>query len=272
MRRASYVAGTFYPGDQTALRQELTKLIRFKGDPVSAFGIIAPHAGYVYSGPIAGLVYGRVEVPETVILLAPNHTGYGKRASLWESGEWDTPLGAVRVDSEVTRALCRQWSGFENAPEAHIQEHSGEVHLPFLMTRNPQVNIAPVVLAMRDPEAIDQAAQAIADVVREAENQGKKIMVVASTDMNHFDDDATTRKKDALARERVLAMDPDGLLEVVAREDISMCGAVPTAIMMKAAMLSGRGEEHVEEVGYDTSAATSGDFSRVVGYFGAIVR
>ena len=268
MIRKPAVAGQFYPGSPEALRAFLDETVQPPaGGAGPAAGVMVPHAGYVYSGRVAGEVFARVAVPDAVILLGPNHTGLGTEASVAPPGAWATPLGPVPVDADLARALLAASPLFQEDGLAHAHEHSLEVQLPFLVHRNPGVRIVPVALALRRR---DDAAEAGRAVAQAAAGHPGPVLVVASTDMTHYEPEARAREKDRLALERVLAVDPEGLLAAVRRHDISMCGAVPTAVMLEAAHRLGASD--AELVRYTTSAEASGDTRRVVGYAGVVVR
>jgi len=267
MFRDSVVAGQFYPGNREDLLAMLEEMTISPEPPTPAFGIIAPHAGYVYSGTVAGEVYAGVEIPDRVILLNPNHTGFGVRAGMWEHGTWRTPLGDVKIDDDLGRRLKEKAPLLQHSPKSHQFEHSGEVQLPFIQYRNPNAKILPICLMGLHWEDIEVLARAIAEVVKEEDG---KVLVIASTDMNHFDSDDVTRDKDRHAIERIKALDAKGLIETTRRKDVSMCGVYATAVMLFAARIYG--VKDVTEVAYDTSATYSGDTSRVVGYYGAVVR
>ena len=267
MFRDAVVAGQFYPGNREALLGMLEEMTVSQQPPAPAFGLIAPHAGYVYSGPVAGKVYAEVEVPDRIILLNPNHTGFGVRAAMWEQGSWRTPLGDVTIDDDLGRRLKEKAPMLQHSPKSHQFEHSAEVHLPFIQYRNPRAKILPICLMGLQWEHIEVLAKAIAGVQQEEDGN---ILVIASTDMNHFDSDEVTRRKDRHAIERINALDARGLIDVTRSKDISMCGVYATAVMLYAARIYGVKE--VVETAYDTSATHSHDSSRVVGYYGAIVR
>jgi AmmeMemoRadiSam system protein B len=225
--------------------------------------MIAPHAGYMYSGQVAGATYARVDVPGRVIVLCPNHTGMGKRVAAWPDGAWATPLGRVLVNEALTRELIETGLAAPDR-EAHRHEHSLEVQLPFLQLRNPEVSIAAVCLG---PLSFDRCQELGAQLARIARRH--QALVVASSDMSHHLPAAEARAKDQLALDRVLALDPRGLHEVVSREHISMCGSVPATVMLVAAVEMGARE--AELVRYATSGDATGDDRSVVGYAGVMV-
>lgn len=268
MLRKACVSGRFYPGESGELRETVRALAAAVPGTAKkpALGIIVPHAGHVYSGAVAGAVYGRLAIPPLVVMLGPNHTGQGPDFSLWPDGSWQTPLGAVAV-SPLARGLLAASAFLEADYSAHLAEHSLEVQVPFLQVCGPpDIAVIPVAIACCEPEAIAGFARELAAFVR---GPGAGALILASSDMSHFETDERTREKDGLALEAVRALDPEKLVDRVARFNISMCGFAPAAVMLQAARELGACT--AEQVAYDTSAATSGDYRRAVGYAGVIV-
>lgn len=270
MEREPAVAGRFYPSSPRKLAEEVARLLAGRtggragtAPPRPALGVLSPHAGYVYSGAVAGATWARVEVPDRVIVLCPNHTGEGQRVALWPGGAWRTPLGLVPVDEEVTREILE--SGLATPDrEAHRNEHALEVQLPFLQLRRPGVSIAALCVAGLPFERCAELGEALARV---AARHGA--LVVASSDMSHYVPAALARRKDRLAIDRMLALDARGLHELVESEGISMCGFVPATIMVVAAVAAGARE--AELVRYGTSGDVTGDDGSVVGYAGLLL-
>jgi len=264
------VAGRFYPGDPDDLRAEaigyLTPASPASQAPVRALGCIAPHAGYMYSGHVAGAVFARAEVPKRCIVLCPNHTGMGRALAIMSEGAWETPLGAVPIDTELAAALKERFPALNEDSAAHRAEHAAEVELPFLTLRQPELRFVPIALGTREFEILEQLGKALADVVAA---QQDPILIVASSDMNHYESDALTRVKDHRAIERILTIDPRGLFDVVTQQDISMCGFGPAVAMLTAARQLGA--KSAELVKYATSGDISGDRDKVVGYAGVVV-
>jgi MEMO1 family protein len=264
------VAGRFYPDDPDDLRAEaigyLTQASSVDQTPLRAFGCIAPHAGYMYSGHVAGAVFARVEVPKRCIVLCPNHTGMGRALAIMSEGAWETPLGAVPIDAELAAALKERFPALNEDSAAHRAEHAAEVELPFLLLRQPGLTFVPIALGTRQFEVLEQLGKALADVIAA---QGDPVLIVASSDMNHYESDALTRVKDHRAIERILTIDPRGLFDVVTQQDISMCGFGPAVAMLTAARQLGA--TSAELVKYATSGDISGDRDRVVGYAGVVV-
>ncbi|HUC28355.1 MAG TPA: AmmeMemoRadiSam system protein B [Candidatus Acidoferrum sp.] len=264
------VAGRFYPRDPKDLRAEargyLSQAQFLNEPPLRALGCIAPHAGYMYSGHVAGAVFSRIEVPRRCFLLCPNHTGMGRALAVNSEGAWETPLGEVPVDVELASALKQRFPALHEDSAAHRAEHAAEVELPFLQLRQPDLIFVPIALGTGQFEPLEQLGLAIADVIRA---QKESVLIVASSDMNHYESDRVTRIKDQQAIERILSLDPRGLYDVVTQQDISMCGFGPAVAMLTA----GRqlGAKSAELVKYATSGDISGDRDAVVGYAGVVI-
>jgi AmmeMemoRadiSam system protein B len=264
------VAGRFYPSDPEDLRAEaqgyLSQASSTNQTPVRALGCIAPHAGYVYSGHVAGAVFARVEVPRRCIVLCSNHTGMGRALAIMSDGAWQTPLGDVPIDGELAGALKGRFPDLQEDSAAHRAEHAAEVELPFLLLRQPALRFVPIALGTGQFEILEQLGKALADVIAA---QNDSILIVASSDMNHYESDTVTRVKDHRAIERILTLDARGLFDVVTQQSISMCGFGPAVAMLTAARQLGA--KSAELVKYATSGDVSGDRERVVGYAGAVV-
>jgi hypothetical protein len=265
--RVPAVAGRFYPGDEHSLRAQVQRFIGAAGEGTPALGLMAPHAGYVYSGAVAGETFAQVKVPGRVIVLAPNHTGRGVRGSVWPGGAWRVPVGTVAVDEEVRDKLLGAAPLLEPDRRAHEHEHSLEVQLPFLLARNPAVRLTAITLSGIGRDECLALGRAIASVVRDL---GGDILVCASSDMSHYISAREAAARDQLALDRMIALDPEGLYDVVEREDISMCGFMPATVMLAATVALGATTATV--VRYASSGDVSGDFETVVGYAGVVVR
>jgi AmmeMemoRadiSam system protein B len=269
--RRPAVAGRFYPRDPNDLRTEVQGYLSpsdfVNQAPMQAKGCIAPHAGYMFSGHVAGAVFARVDVPRRCIVLCPNHTGMGRALAIVSEGAWETPLGEVPIDAELAAALKQRYPALQEDSAAHRAEHASEVELPFLQLRQPELTFVPIALGTAQFEPLDLLGQALADVVAE---QKDPVLIVASSDMNHYESDSVTRVKDHRAIERILTLDPRGLYDVVTQQDISMCGFGPAVAMLTAARRLGA--KSAELVKYATSGDVSGDRDRVVGYAGIVVR
>lgn len=268
--RHAAVAGRFYPDDPDDLRAEalayLAQTNSTNQTPVRALGCIAPHAGYMYSGHVAGAVFARVEVPERCIVMCPNHTGMGRALAIMSEGAWQTPLGEVAIDAALAEALKARFPALQEDSAAHRAEHAAEVELPFLMLRQPELKFVPIALGTGQFEVLEQLGKALADVIAV---QNDSVLIVASSDMNHYESDVVTRAKDHRALERILSLDPRGLFDVVTQQNISMCGFGPAVAMLTAARQLGA--KSAELVKYATSGDVSGDRNMVVGYAGIVV-
>lgn len=267
MVREPSVAGRFYSGTRDALLHEVHEYVDLPVEKVPAIGCVAPHAGYMYSGHVAGAVYARLKLPTRFIVLCPNHTGMGKPVSMMSTGTWRTPLGEVPVDGELAAALKRHCTLVEDDVLAHRAEHALEVQLPFLQVLQPNFTFVPVTVGVGVYPPLHLLGEGMAGAIREV---GGEVMIIASSDMNHYESDALTRQKDQRAIEQVLALDGRKLFEVVTGENISMCGFGPAVAMLTAARLLGA--TSAELVKYATSGDISGDREMVVGYAGIIVR
>jgi len=262
------VAGKFYPRDPKDLREEVDTYLSQTPHrkPVRALGCIAPHAGYMYSGHVAGAVFAGLEIPQLCIVMCPNHTGVGRALAIVSDGAWETPLGDVAIDSAFAGALKQRCPLLHEDSSAHRSEHAAEVELPFLQVREPQFRFVPIALGTRRFEALEQLGEAIAETI--AEHKGD-VLIVASSDMNHYESDAITRVKDHRAIEPILALDARALYDVVTQQHISMCGIGPAVAMLTATKKLGA--TSAELVKYATSGDVSGDRELVVGYAGVIV-
>ena len=266
MIRPAAVAGMFYESHPERLRHHVETLLPRAIDEAEAFGAIVPHAGYVYSGPVAGEVYARVRIPATVVLLCPNHTGRGAPASLDPSDAWRTPLGDVPVNRALAARLAELAPSLVEDSDAHAGEHSLEVQLPFLQVRRPDVTIVAVSLRASDLALCREVGEAFAQLRRE---QAEPPLLLASSDMNHYESRAVGARKDALALARVEAVDPEGLFATVLSESISMCGFLPATALLFAARAAGAQSARV--VSRRDSGDETGDTSSVVGYAGVVI-
>lgn len=266
MIRHAAVAGRFYPSNKETLIHEVQSFLPTDAGLRRALGCVVPHAGYRYSGHVAGAVYARLDLPDRFIILCPNHTGVGTPLSIMSEGQWETPLGAVRIDHELALQLMRACPLVNEDATAHRAEHSLEVQLPFLQHLKSAFSFVPIVVGTGSYAPLERLGQAVAKTIQEF---GKPVLVIASSDMNHYESDSITREKDQRAIGRVLALDPRGLFDVVKKEHVTMCGFGPTIAMLTAArQLGAQGAELVK---YATSGDITGDRSAVVGYAGIVV-
>ncbi len=222
--RIPAVAGRFYPGRAEELLREIREYTPpVETSRIAAIGCVAPHAGYVYSGGVAGAVYSRLEIPGRAVILCPNHTGKGRPLAVMANTTWQTPLGEVAADAELGAQLLRRFPALQEDSAAHRGEHAIEVQLPFLQALRRDLSIVPIVIGTSNFDVLRGLGEALAEVIGEREEAGEgKILIIASSDMNHYESDAITRVKDHKAIESVLAMDAYGLWQVVMNEDVSM--------------------------------------------------
>jgi AmmeMemoRadiSam system protein B len=270
MIRPPAVAGQFYPAEAGKVEAELDRVITPVDEPRAAIAVVVPHAGWMYSGATAGKVYSAVRIPNRVIMVGPNHQGIGVAYALAEPGTWRTPVGDVPVDEPLTARLLKNCELLLEDTRTHSIEHSLEVQVPMLRRANPHVRIVPVLIGGGWPESggrknLREIGAAIAQTVKEF---GQPVLLLASTDLNHYEDQDTSNRKDKLALDAVVALDEDTLMDRVRDADISMCGVAPTYIVIHAAKQLGA--KKAELLDYRTSAEVSGDYSDVVGY-GAVV-
>jgi AmmeMemoRadiSam system protein B len=248
--RPPAVAGTFYEGTPERLAAQVAACLDENQEPEAAerfIGAVVPHAGLMYSGHVAAAFYVTAELPKRFIILCPNHTGFGHFAAINRAGEWLTPLGSVAIDTPLADALMQQSQLLADDARAHAREHSLEVQLPFLQQ----------LLG----DYCEEIGHAIATVVAAA---GEPVGILASSDLNHYEDQKTTLRKDQLAIDAVLQLDPQELWRVVEEADISMCGFIPTTTMLIAAKQLGA--KHARLIKHATSGDINGDYSHVVGY------
>jgi MEMO1 family protein len=264
--RQPAVAGRFYPGRADVLTRDINSYLAPPAEKLSALGCVVPHAGYMYSGHVAGAVYSRLELPRRFLILGPNHTGAGDPLAIMTDGVWQTPLGAARIDTVLAEALMNAFRYLTEDDIAHRAEHSLEVQVPFLQALVGEFCFVPICVGTGNLEVLTALGQAIAKVLDEEE---EPVLLVASSDMNHYETDSITRVKDRKAIDKVLALDPRGLHRVIHEENISMCGYAPTIAMLTAAKLLGATK--AELIKYATSADVSGDREMVVGYAGIAI-
>lgn len=267
MIRTPVVAGQFYPASASQLRAMIEMLVDEKVEKQEVIGLVSPHAGYIYSGPVAGAVISSIKFKDTFIIMGPNHTGRGKPFSIVTGGAWQTPLGEVKIDSELAGKILAFSSHLQEDDSAHQYEHSIEVQIPFLQYFKPDIRIVPIMLTHAPATIYKEIGKAIARAIKEL---GREAVIMASSDMTHYEPQESAREKDAQAIDAILALDEDELLKRVEELNISMCGYAPTASLISAARELGAKE--AELVRYQTSGDTSGDYSSVVGYAGIIIK
>jgi AmmeMemoRadiSam system protein B len=267
MIRAPAVAGRFYPADPRELARQVEEFAYHEAPKIPARGCIVPHAGYMYSGHVAGAVYASLQIPSRCILLGPRHFSRGERMAILTEGSWETPLGNALIDSELAAELARACPRLREDSVAHDREHSLETQLPFLQQLAKNFRFVPVVLAADRYPIIEELGHAVSRVVAA---HADPVLVIASTDMNHYESDELTRKKDQRAIARILELDPRGLFDTVREDGNTMCGYAATVAMLVAMRDLGAAEAQL--VRYATSGDITGDRNEVVGYAGVVVR
>ena len=266
MIRPPAVSGRFYPSDAKQLAVEIEKYTSGVDKKLFVRGCVVPHAGYIYSGHVAGAVYSAIEIPSRCILLGPRHFPGGEALAVISEGSWRTPFGDAQIDTELAAELKDACPLLREDRVAHEREHSLEVQIPFLQKLAADVRFVPVVLATQRYPDLEALGHAVAQVTAA---HTEPVLLIASTDMNHYESDAITRVKDNKAIERVLALDPRGLFDTVRSEGITMCGYAATVAMLIA--MRDLGAKDAKLIRYATSGDITGDWDEVVGYAGIVI-
>lgn len=268
MFRPPAVAGRFYPSDPAPLKAQISEFTSLAAElpPRNAMACMVPHAAYRYSGRVAGAVYARLKLPKRFVLIGPRHFPYGKAQAILSQGVWQTPFGPAEIDTQLAAEIKSACPFLCQDGEAHRREHALELQLPFLQVLAKDFRFVPIALGPSDYSLLEELGRAIAEVVR---LEPEPVLMIASSDMNHYESDEITRRKDARALEAVLALDPHGLFDTVRREGITMCGYGAAVSVLTAARLLGATRATLER--YETSGDVNGDRDEVVGYAGVIV-
>ena len=268
--RQPAVAGTFYEGTPDRLTRQVDGCFAVNPQPPAPkerfLGAVVPHAGLMYSGHVAAAFYAMADLPKRFVILCPNHTGAGHFAAINREGAWRTPLGDVAIDTPLADALMAKTPLLAEDTRAHAREHSLEVQLPFLQRLlDGSFTFVPICLGAHRYDYAEDIGRAIADVLRTE----KDVAILASSDLNHYEDQRETLRKDQLAIDQVLARDPRELWRVVDEYDVSMCGFIPTTTMLLAANALGATDARL--IKHATSGDVNGDYSHVVGYASLVV-
>jgi AmmeMemoRadiSam system protein B len=263
MNRHAVVAGAFYPGNDAVLNEMLGRLVS-KGDAKPVWALMMPHAGYIYSGGVAGKVAAAAEIPPQVVILCPNHSGMGTACSVWQDGEWEFPGFSVPVAADLAEEFLAGCPVAHADEMAHLREHSAEVLVPFLHYRQPKLSIVPICVSYLSRGDMEVIGTALAALV----NKHPDVMIAISSDMSHYIPAARAQQLDNLALKPLLELDVDAFLDTVNEQQISMCGVIPAAIAATALKILDAGKG--ELVAYDNSGTQTGDKSEVVGYAGVI--
>jgi len=267
MIRNPVVAGQFYPASPDQLESMIESMVDETAIKEDVIGLVSPHAGYIYSGPVAGAVLSKIKFKDTFIIMGPNHTGMGKPLSIMTKGTWQTPLGEVEIDSELGARILATSSHLEEDHVAHQYEHSIEVQLPFLQYFKKDIKIVPIVLAYSTEATYKEIGKEIAKAIKDL---NKEAVIIASSDMTHYESQESAQYKDNQAIAAILDLNEDELLKRVDELNISMCGSASTVSLISAAKELGATD--AELVRYQTSGDVTGDYSAVVGYAGLIIK
>jgi AmmeMemoRadiSam system protein B len=267
MIRLPAVAGRFYPDDPGRLRAAVDSFLASKTEKkLRVRACLVPHAGYIYSGSVAGEVYRRIEIPQRVILLGPRHFPRGASLAILSDGAWKTPLGMAPIDHLLAEKIARAFPLLREDAVAHSSEHSLEVQLPFLQRLASSFAFVPIVIGRAHWDSLEALGRALAAVIA---SEREPVLLIASSDLNHYESDAVTRVKDRKAIDQILALDPRKLFDTVRDENISMCGYAATAAVLVAARELGA--TRAELVRYANSGEVNGDLEEVVGYAGILI-
>lgn len=265
-KRQPAVAGRFYPAQSEALVRDVESHMERNAKKSPALGIVVPHAGFMYSGDVAGAVYSRIEIPDTVILIGPNHTGRGEAMAVMTEGVWSMPMGDIAIDRELANAICEETAIAKPDSSAHRFEHSLETQLPFLQYFKKEFQIVPICLMRLKVSTCKVLSEGI---VRAVNRLGRSVLLVASSDMTHYESHDAASAKDQKAIACIQNRDPVGLWGTVRSEKITMCGVNPVTVMLH--YCESLGAKEAELVKYMTSGEVSGDMEKVVSYAGLII-
>jgi predicted class III extradiol MEMO1 family dioxygenase len=286
MLRHPAVAGQFYKGSPDALKKQVEAFIDTGAGRRKTIGILSPHAGLIYSGSVAGSVYSGIDLPDTYVLIGPNHTGLGTPVSLMAKGNWETPLGVVTIDEALAADILSRSPRIREDTLAHLHEHSLEVQLPFIQYFKSDFKIVPIQMLDTRLETCMEVGRAVGDAIK-SRSQGPvagsrdsgprtldpgprtEVLIVASSDMSHYENASVARGKDFKAIDKILKLDPEGLHRTVKDNGITMCGYGAAVAMLVASRILGA--SRAELVKYTNSGEVSGDFEQVVGYAGIVV-
>lgn len=268
--RKSIIAGSWYPGDPAKLKTEVAKYLgaaEVNPEKADLLGIVVPHAGYTYSGPVAAYAYKNLAGRgiRTVVMIGPSHRAYFDGAAVYASGAWETPLGAVPVDQELARKLIASDSAaIHDLPKAHAEEHSLEIQLPFLqVVLDPGFTIVPIMMFDHSLASCQRLAQAVAEAVKGRDG----VLLLASSDLSHYHPDSEAKKLDKLVANSVERYDPVQLAGDLSSEKCEACGGGPVVAVMLACRFLGADKSIVYD--YRTSGDVSGERAQVVGYLSA---
>lgn len=266
MIRKPVVAGQFYPQTEAGVIKMLSRMIEAAPEKQDVKGVIMPHAGYVYSGYVAGATISKVDIKKTAVILGTNHTGAGKPFSIMTKGTWMTPLGEVKIDTEIAESILSEGSILEEDALSHLYEHSIEVEVPFLQYLRKDIKIVPIIISNGDIKKYQKLGSEIA---RGFKKIGRAALFIASTDFTHYESKDSAEEKDRLAINAILALDEERLFRLVKEINISMCGLAPACTLIS--VCKNLGAQKAGLVKYQTSGDVSGDYTSVVGYAGMVI-
>jgi len=279
MIRSPAVAGAFYEGTREALKRQIEECYTHQLGPGKVpvkssrakekiLGMVSPHAGYLYSGPVAAWGFCQLieeELPESVVLLGPNHYGLGREVAVMPTGRWRTPLGEIEVDEDLAKEIADSSSLIQLDDTAHRKEHSLEVQLPFLQYGYGEAfKIVPICMMSQDLETAQEIGKILGETL-----EGRNVLIIASTDLTHYEPAARARSKDAKVIEAIRSMNPGRVHEVVSEFSVSMCGPGPVMAMLTAVSLLGAQKARLLK--YASSGDITGDYAAVVGYASLVI-
>ena len=273
MIREAAVAGQFYPGTRDALLEAVKRCV-VEGERAPAIAVVCPHAGYPFSGPVAGAVFSRVTIPDVVVILGVSHRTARAPFAIMAGGAWRTPLGDVPIESKLAKAVLKRSQHIKDDARAHRYEHSLEVQVPFLQAFNPNVRIVPILVGQASDKAVIAVGEEIAAAIKKFEGD---VLIVASTDMSHTTDSSPEiqeekRALDMMAIDAIRELDAKGLMRVVRHEGITMCGHAPTAVACAAAKKLGATAAELIDYRTNCDLSEDPDYSYVVGYAGLVIK
>jgi len=264
LRRKPSVAGYFYPYKPEELKEKVGEMVCLEGKKEKAICLISPHAGFEYSGSVAGAVFSSAYLPNKFIILGPSHRSVKSRYAIMKEGVWETPLGDVMIDTPLAEAVMSHCNFIVEDNSAHINEHSIEVQIPFIQFFKKDISIVPLSISYYTSyEELEELGNAISQGIKQIKEE---VMIIASTDMSHYVSQEVAKKKDFLAIDRILDLDSKGLYDVVSVEDISMCGFQPVTAALVASKKAGATKAVL--IKYQTSGDVTGNYDEVVGYAG----
>jgi len=263
--REPAVAGKFYPDDRGELLSMLENFCKKEEEKYSAFGVVSPHAGYIFSGKVAGEVFSSVKLPEKFVILCPNHTGFGSPLSIMSKGAWRTPLGLAKIDEELSNLLKSDMNELQEDPLAHRFEHSLEVQLPFIQFfKGDNFSFVPICVGTSNYDLLVKLGESMGNLLK----KGEDFLIVASSDMTHYEDSESAKRKDFLAIEKMENLDVEGFYRTIREYSISMCGFAPVTAAMVASKIAGA--KRGKLIKYTNSGDVIGDYSSVVAYAGIV--